>query len=155
MNSFSGKQLVGSLFCPCLTLLWGIVRFFGDTITGAMHIEHGSIRMTCIAAMLIGGILSVILTLAIKIHTEDYLKERLFVIAFVYVINGFIGLIGVRLIMFIFYMVFGVGAVIYQVVKVQDADTPGSARAILIISDPILYWTIYWFFFYFIEFLDY
>ena len=52
---------------------------------------------------------------------------------------------------FVFYMLLGVGAVVYQVLKVQDADTSDGERAVIMLSDPIAYWTIYNFVFWVIK----
>lgn len=137
-ESFTLKELVFSLACPALTFLWGAVRFIDDLSWGGRYWVD---FLSYFAAMIIGGLLPAALTLLLGIHTEDYLKERLIVIVVIYLANCFIGMIGVPLIMFIYFMLFGVGAIIYQVLKVQDEKLSGVGRAVLIISDPIVYWT--------------
>lgn len=67
--------------------------------------------------------------------------------------NGFIGMIGVPVITLSAYMLAGVTAIIYQVLKVQDEETVGKERTVLFLSDPVVYWTVYWFVFWFSYFL--
>ena len=111
--------------------------------------------MTAIFAIIIGGILPIILTLTHSIHTEHYLKKRIITIIVVYVANGFIGLFGNGVTMLALYMIIGIGAVLFQILKIQEENTLGKERLVLILSDPIVYWTIYWFIFWFTEFLEF
>lgn len=155
MREFEKKELIGSLFCPALTLLWGTLRILLDSSWGAEFTGRGSFRLTTFVAVFIGGILPIIMTLAGKIHTEQYLIKRLITIVIVYVITGFIGLIGYPVIMFPLEMLVYIGAIICQIMKVQNENTSGGERAVLILSDPIVYWTVYWCVFWIIElFLD-
>jgi len=62
-----------------------------------------------------------------------------------------IGMIGTPVIMFALYMPVGVTAVIFQILKVQDNLNTAGERTVLIMSDPIIYWTIYWFLFWVIK----
>ena len=144
-TSFTRKELVFSLTCPVLTFLWGSVRFINDLSWGGTYWVN---KLSFFAAMIMGGLLPCALTLIFSIHTENYLKERLIVIAFIYVAFSFIGKIGIPLIMFIFYMLFGIGAIIFQVLKVQDESVSNIGRAVLILSDPIVYWTFRFFILY-------
>lgn len=142
---FTRKDLIFSLACPVLTFLWGAVRFINDLSWGG----RSWVNFLCFfSAMIIGGLLPVALTLLLGIHTENYLKERLIVIAFTYVAFSLIGKIGIPLVMFIFYMLFGIGAVIFQLLKVQDESLSNIGRTVLIISDPIVYWTLRFFLIY-------
>lgn len=149
MVSFSREELIKSLVCPLITLLWGLVNAVSDVLWGAEFFGGGLFRVSYLIAFVLGGCIPIILTISIKIHTEKYLKKRLFVIIFTYVAESVIGKIGVPLLTFIFLMLFDIGAIIYQIVKVQEDETSGFERVILILSDPIVYWTIYWFIFYF------
>lgn len=150
MNGFNKKELAASLCCPAMSILWAVIRFLADLTGGSKFPGGGSVHIiSCGSAFLIGGILPIILTLKLKIHTEEYLKERLIVIAVIYVATGFIGLIGIPIVMFVLYMLAYVGGIVYQVLEVQTHKTSGIERAVLIISDPLVYWMIYWFLFYF------
>lgn len=149
MRGFEKKELIGSLFCPALTLIWGLVRALVDFSWGAEFTGKGSFRLTYFAAILIGGILPIILTLAGKIHTEQYLKKRLIAIVIVYVLTSLVSM-GYAWVLFVFDMLVCIGAIVYQVMRVQDEDTSGGERAVMMLSDPIVYWTIYWFILWFI-----
>lgn len=106
-----------------------------------------------IVAFFIGGILPAILTLALGVHTEQYLKKRIIVIVIVYVANNCIGMIGYPVIMIPLYVLVGVGSVVYQVVKVQDEDTSGSERAVLMLSDITVYWLLYYCVYWFTDYV--
>lgn len=155
MRGFTKRELIGSLFCPALTILWGSVRFLVDLTCGLKFKGEGSFRLAAIFAVIIGGILPIILTLTHSIHTEHYLKKRIITIIVVYVANGFIGLFGNGVTMLALYMIIGIGAVLFQILKIQEENTLGKERLVLILSDPIVYWTIYWFIFWFTEFLEF
>lgn len=142
MNAFTKRELIGSLFCPIYTFLWGTGRFLVDISWGITG--KNSFRLATLTAIFIGGVLPVFLTLTLKIHTEQYLKKRLITIVVIYIANGFIGLIGYPIVMLPMYMIFGVGAIIFQILKVQEKDTLGKERVVLMVSDPIIYWTMYW-----------
>ncbi|MCH5204750.1 MAG: hypothetical protein J1F03_08365 [Oscillospiraceae bacterium] len=113
-----------------------------DSSWGAEFTGRGSFRLSYFAAILIGGILPIILTLAGKIHTEQYLKKRLITIVTVYVLTGFVSMIVYPVIMYPLQMLVYIGALIYQFMRVQDEDTSGGERAVIMLSDPIVYWTI-------------
>lgn len=154
MSNFSRRELIGSLLCPFLTLFWGAIRFVNDIlILGMGFTGRDAFHIMYIVAFFIGGILPAILTLALGVHTERYLKKRLIVIVVVYLLDSGIGLIGYPVVMFSLSALVDVGAVLYQILKVQDEDTSGSQRAVLMLSDPVLYWLIYWFIFWFTYFL--
>lgn len=148
MYKFDKKKLIGSLCCPILTFLWGSIRLLSDLSWGADFTGKSSFRLTSFIAIIFGGILPVILTLTREIHTERYLKKRLIVIVLVYLVNMINNNITVPVFAFVGYMIVGVGAMMFQILKVQDEDTSGGERAVLILSDPIVYWTIYWFMLY-------
>lgn len=151
MNGFTRMELAMSLCCPLISFLWGVIRTFADLTGGAKFFGSGLLHISCVLAILAGGIVPTILTLKMKVHTEDYLKQRLITIAVVYVLNGCIGMIGTPVIMFALYMLVGVTAVIFQILKVQDNLNTAGERTVLIMSDPIIYWTIYWFLFWVIK----
>ena len=153
MNKFDKKKLIGSLCCPILTFLWGSIRSLSDLSWGADFTGKGAFRLTAFIAIIFGGILPVILTLTREIHTERYLKKRLIVIVLVYLVNRINNNITVAVAAFVGYMIVGVGAMMFQILKVQDEDTNGSERAVLMLSDPTVYWTLYWFLLYIINYL--
>lgn len=110
--------------------------------------KSGGFPLIGLAAALVGGVLPVVLTLRLKIHTEKYLVPRLIIIVVIFVCNRFIRNLfipgGTDVSSFVLYMIFNVGAVLIQILKVHKEDTLPEERAVLIISDPILYWAIYY-----------
>lgn len=100
----------------------------------------------CLAALLIGGVLSAVLTLTLKIHTEYYLLKRLAVIAAVIIVQLVLLILPLDAAVYdLGLSLLGAAAVIYQVLKVQNEGTSGGERAVMMLSDPILYWMIFWF----------
>lgn len=137
-----------SLVCPFLCLLWGSARIIiyladGERLTD-FFVSHYFPNAVCFAAVLVGGILSAVLTLTRKIHTEDYLLKRLAVMGAVIVFHQIMIFIGNALIVEPCLSLAGAAAVIYQILKVQNEDTSGGERAVMMMSDPILYLTIFW-----------
>lgn len=152
MDNFDTRDLLMSLCCPCLSLLWGLINLINCISWGAdFTITGGLFRISFFIAILLGGIFPIVLTLKFKIHTEDYLKKRLIIILAIYFIHAVIGKIGYPIIMFVLYMLVGIIAIFLQVFKVQEEYSTNGERVVLIFSDPIIYWTIYWFLFYLIR----
>lgn len=153
---FTKKELLMSLCCPAITFLWGLLSVVFYFPWGKDLSENGvSLLMPPIiglTAALVGGVLPVVLTLRLKIHTEKYLIPRLLIIVIILMCNRFIGNLfipgGTAVSTFVLYMVFNVGAVLIQILKVQNKDTLPSERAVLILSDPILYWAVRYFAYY-------
>ena len=109
MSNFSRRELIGSLLCPFLTLFWGALRFVNDILILGMGLTgRDTFHIMYIVAFFIGGILPAILTLALGVHTEQYLKKRIIVIAIIYVANNCIGMIGYPVIMIPLYVLVGV-----------------------------------------------
>lgn len=149
MNSFSKKQLFMSLACPFLCFLWGSVRII-SALTGGVRLEEIFVSKyfpagICFAALLIGGILSAVLTVTLKIHTEEYLIKRLAVIGAVIIVQQVLLFVGMDGRVFALVSLVEAAAVIYQVLKVQNEGTTGGERAVMMMSDPVLYWMIFWF----------
>ncbi len=151
MRNFSKAELAGSLAIPVLTFLWGLTYTINRLSWGAEFLENGSSHLAYPIAMIFGGALPIFLTLKYKIHTEDYLKKRILLIIFIRIVFSLIGMIGKVMPMFIYYMPFGIGAIIFEVFRIQDEGTTGGERAVLMLSDPIIYWTIENFIMFFID----
>lgn len=149
MNGFTKKELIMSLVCPFLSFLWGVARFLEAIIAVNAKpkdfVGWGAFRLSFVAAILIGGLLPAALTLLLKIHTEEYLKKRLAVIAIIIaIIAVFTHFVMDAARIEIVVSVAGIAAVIYQILKVQeDYSSPGE-RAVIMLSDPIVYLTIFY-----------
>ena len=146
MVKFSGKGLAASLCCPCLSFLWGMIRLIYDLSWGADFGGKGIFRISYICAVLIGGLLSAILTLTLDIHTEYYLGIRILVIIGVFIFHSIVSrfVLGNSMVLLTMYMLVSAAGFIVQFKRVRDINTDAGESVILIISDPILYWTVYW-----------
>ncbi len=144
MKNFSGKQLAGSLFCPALSFLWGLVRLIDTLASGTGFTGKNLFRITFFGAVLIGGVLCTVLTLAFDIHTEYYLGKRsilLFaVIAFRAVISRF--MVSNLMILLVLYLLVGIAAYIIIFAVIRDGNTDPGELTVLVLSEPTLYWTI-------------
>ncbi len=144
MKNFSGKQLAGSLFCPALSFLWGLVRLIDTLASSTGFTGKNLFRITFFGAVLIGGVLCTVLTLAFDIHTEYYLGKRsilLFaVIAFRAVISRF--MVSNLMILLVLYLLVGIAAYIVMFAVIRDENTDPGELTVLVLSEPTLYWTI-------------
>jgi len=156
MKGFSKMELAGSLAIPILTFLWGSIYTIDRLRWGAEFFGESSSNLAYPLAVIFGGILPIFLTLKYKIHTEDYLKKRIIQIIIIRVILGLIGASFALKIMprFFIYIVVCLGAIFYEVFKVQEEYTTGGERAVLMLSDPIIYWSLEVFISCFIEIVD-
>lgn len=147
MSDFTKKELWMSLVCPIITFIYGAFQIISD-LAGEVHFEefykgHGCFRLSYFAAILVGGLLPAALTCFGKIHTEQYLKKRLAVIGVTAlaatVVNSllFNAVIAMALL-----ILFGTAAIVYQMRNVYDDAFSNAERAVLLLSDPIVYFTI-------------
>ena len=167
MFYFTKKELLMSLCCPAITALWGLFHMFLDFPWGRDFSEKGFLLLLNpgtggfpligLAAVLFGGVLPAYLTLSHKIHTENHLIIRLIVIAAIFGVNEFIKRASVPyatvVTYFALHMIFNVSAVLIQILTLKKQDTPPGEMAVLILSDPILYWTIFHFGYYMLAFI--
>ncbi len=146
MTNFNKKELAGSLCCPILTFLWGCVGFLYAVGNGLDFAGKGLFRLSFIGAMAVGGILCAVLTLRFDIHTEYYLDKRLVLIAAVFAFHVIISrfMVSSNIFYLVLYILVGVIACVIQLTKIRDVNTDRGELTILVLSDPILYWTIYW-----------
>lgn len=144
MKDFLRIELIKSLIFPGLCALWVIVRFFAELDGGVNFLAGCFCRpISYTAALVFGCGVPVLLTLSRNVHTERYLKKRLIILVVTYVALSFLNLIGVPLLYAFYYLFFAVFSVVFQVFKVQEEDTPPAERAVLMLSDPVIYWTLF------------
>lgn len=144
MKDFLRIELIKSLIFPGLCALWVIVRSIAEIDGGVNLLAENFCRpISYTAALLFGCGLPVLLTLTRNVHTERYLKKRLIILVVTYVALSFLNLINVQFLFAIYYLFFAVFSVVFQVFKVQEEDTPAAERAVLMLSDPVIYWTIF------------
>lgn len=145
MGRIERKALITSLIFPAVVFLWGAIRLITDLLfAGGIDAFKGLgvVRFAYFPAML-GGVLSALITLIFKINTERYFMKRFVVVAIVCAIYQVV--ISLSTAPMIIITLSGISGVIYQIVRVQDEDSTGSERVALMLSDPLIYWSIYWF----------
>lgn len=128
-----------SIACCSLTPLWVVVRFVMDIIWEA----HSSASFVYPIAAVLGGVLPIVLTITLRIHTERYLWKRLAatVVALV-VIYSVAGALKFYEIFLVYQLGICIAGILYDVLKNQDEATIGRERAVLFLSNPLIYWII-------------
>lgn len=91
---------------------------------------------------ILGGVISILFTIILCINTNRYFLKRLAVVGIVCAIHQVI--IGFSTGSIIVVLIAGVAGVVYQVVKIQDETTTSKERTVLMLSDPLIYWSINW-----------
>lgn len=129
-----------SLLMPSIVLLW-----YGSISVSKLIVQDDKplfspFHLFCTITSLIGGVLPIILTLSLKIHTERYMLKRLICFVAFYMFRNL--MMGSPMVIFAFELLIGVLIIIFEVVKIQDELTTGSERAVLLLSDPVIYWLI-------------
>lgn len=149
MNEFTPKELLMSLACPFLSLLWGIFRFL-DAIIGSetgfaeYFSGFGAAAVIVLAAIFLGGSLSAFLTFFLKIHTERFLKIRLIIIAAtisIIVIFWFAvyNVILCEILCAIVGILAATASIVLSLTRANAAE-----RAVVILSDPVVYITLFY-----------
>lgn len=153
MPYFTKKELILSLFCPGLTFLWGFYNFVFGLPWGRDLAKVGFWGwldpIIGLAALLIGGVLPIVLTWRKKNRTDRFFIKRIIIIAVVFWINRYgIDALPFEITFFsgfVLYMIVNVTAVLLQYLTVKDEDITKGERAVLVLSDPILWWAVYYF----------
>lgn len=149
MNEFTPKELLMSLACPFLSLLWGIFRFL-DAIIGSetgfagYFSGFGASAVIVLAAIFLGGSLSAFLTFFLKIHTERFLKIRLIIIAATIsiIVIFWFAVYNVILCEILCAIVGILAATVSIVLSLTRANA--AERAVVILSDPVVYMTLFY-----------
>lgn len=90
--------------------------------------------------LLLGGVLPALMTALGGIHTERYFLKRAIVIAVCFVIMQYvIYQMSVTVLSSLISFVFLGAKIVYELLKIQDDETTGGERAVMLLSDPI-YW---------------
>lgn len=140
MSAFTKKELFMSLLMPTIVFLW-----YGSISVSKLIVQDDKtlffpFHMFCIAVSLIGGVLPIILTLSLKIHTERYMLKRLVCCVFFYMFRNL--MMGNPIVIFIFELLVGGIIIFYEVLKIQDEYTTHSERAVLLLSSPVIFWVL-------------
>ncbi len=143
MRDFSKAELAGSLAVPILTFVWGLICTIDRMRWGGGVLGNSGFNLIYPLTIIFGGALPIFLTLKYKIHTEDYLKKRIIFIIPVFIIYTLISGSFLKVMWrFFLYILLGTGIIIFEVFKIQDESTTGKERAVLMLSDPIIYWSL-------------
>ncbi|MDE6732446.1 MAG: hypothetical protein K2J77_06175 [Oscillospiraceae bacterium] len=143
MKGFTKSEFALSIACSSLTLLWVVVRFVLDIIWETNNGNFISVRLVYLIAALVGGVLPIILTIALRVHTERYFVKRAVVtVVAVVIIYSVASAIMVYEIFLVYQIGVCVAGIMYDVLKNQDEATIGRERAVLFLSNPLIYWII-------------
>lgn len=144
MNGYTKSEFALSIACCSLTLLWAIARFVLDIIWDADNGNYISVRLVYLIAALVGGVLPIILTIALRIHTERYFVKR--VAATVVAVVIIYSVASQLMRFYVMYLVYQIGiclaGILFDLFKNQDEATIGRERAVLFLSNPLIYWII-------------
>lgn len=146
MKSFTRLELICSLVCPVLVIAWSAFGFVSECVIHNMEfLGSGAFRISYIIGFVFGGVLPIILTFALQVHTEDYLKKRLIVTAAAVLAANLFGMYSASLSIAVdvFRILIYFAAYIFGILKVQTDYTAGKERAVLMLSDPVLYLGVY------------
>ncbi len=155
VKDFSKLELAGSLAVPILTFLWGLTTVIDHPSLISELLGKGGYCIAYLLAMISGGALPIFLTLKYNIHTEDYLKKRIIFIIVVRIIFFFAANSHLMLMpKFFLFIVLCVGAIIYEVFKIQEDYSTNGERAVIMLSDPVIYWTLEIFISFFIDIVE-
>lgn len=143
MKGFTRLEFAMSIVCCSLTPLWAAVRFLVDVIGGAQDGNLLPVRLIYPIAALFGGVLPIVLTITLKIHTERYFwKRAAATVVAVVVIYSVAGVINIYEIFLVYQLGICIAGILYDVLKNQDEATIGRERAVLFLSNPLIYWMI-------------
>lgn len=138
------RQLICSLACPAVCFLWGSLYIVVYLANGSLFTNQPLADCGYFASIVLGGIVPALITVIGKVDTESYLKQRGFIILVVFAAFRAMTIGAMKPIHFYLYIAIGLAAILYQILHVQDELTTHSERAVLILSDPVIYWTFNW-----------
>lgn len=138
MRNFTVSALIKSLALPVFTFIYGLISLLGYITQSWEGFATINFYLP-LAMMFLGGVLSALLTLFRDIHTERYFFKRLCVFAVCYVL-WFVHLqMAVSVLSSIILFALIGGKIVYEILKVQDEDTTSGERAVMLLSDPLMY----------------
>lgn len=143
MANFTRKELAGSLFCPIFTFIWGLVRALNVVVGGWTVANGGFFRLSFVGAMF-GGALCTALTVSFDIHTEYYLDKRLILIASVFAFHIIISrfMVSSNAFYVVLYLLVALISYFILFTKIRDENTDWKELTVIVLSDPVLYWTV-------------
>ena len=149
MEKFDNNELIKSLVFPIICVLWGLARVVPGVFTGADFAElFNSLAVVetviCLSAILAGGVVSAILTMTKRVHTEQFLRERLLTVLAVAAVGMIFNIAPFIINFYSLGMAIANGyAVFVRIKKISSTPLFPIERAVLIMSEPIFYWEIF------------
>lgn len=143
MTTLPKKNLVLSLIFPAIIFCAGMYYFLKQLPRSLLMRDDPIIHELVFAVIVLGGVLPAVLTIKLNIDTSEYLEVRLKSTALIYIADTFISQRGVNIVVAIFVSVLCAAELFYQLLEIQDDWTTGGERAVLMLSDPIFYYSAY------------
>ncbi len=148
MEKFDNNELIKSLVFPIICVLWGLARVVPGVFTGADFADLFNSpavvdTVICLSAVLAGGVVSAILTMTKRVHTEQFLRERLLTVLAVAAAGAIIQIIPFGNIYSLGMAIANGYAVFVRIKKISSTPLFPIERAVLIMSEPIFYWEIF------------
>ncbi len=138
MKHFTTSELVRSLALPAFTFFYGTVALLGYVTQNFERFDYNFFFP--LVMLLFGGVLPALMTVFGDIRTERYFLKRAIEIVVCFVIMQYVILqISVTVLSFIIMIVFLGAKIVFELLKIQDDETTGGERAVMLLSDPI-YW---------------
>ncbi len=143
MNGFPIQNLALSLAFPWLNLVVSAVylllqQFFLESAQDGL-----AVHITALVTIVLGGLLPIILTLALKIDTSSYFKRRLIPTVLIVFCDDLLYNRASTTMFFICVSAEFLCNVLYRILKIEDELTSARERAVLILSDPVFYFTAF------------
>lgn len=129
---------------PAVCFLWGAVYIVVYLFNGSLFTNQPLADCGYFASIVLGEIVPALITVIGKVDTESYLEQRGFIIIVVFVAFNAMTIGSLKPIHFYLFTAIGLAAILYQILHVQDELTTCAERAVLMLSDPIIYWTFNW-----------
>ncbi len=138
-EDFTPLECIKALIIPVFTALCGAFDLITGLILGKVVVSGIGIVSTLIFPLLmilVGGVLPIILTLRLNIHTEDYFLGRVIVIVFGFpLVNVWYDRAG-----YVIYAVWGVVNLLFEVFnKSKYQQLTGEERAVMIMSNTMIW----------------
>lgn len=148
-NFESKKELIKSLVFPVVSFLWGAAGLERDFLRGTWGAEFNgkyAVFLIIYIAAVLGGIVAALLTLLAHVNTSRYFFKRLVIVGIVFVMGHYEEIFKNRFIPLPISVVLivAIACAVYEVIRVWDNKTTVGERVVLILSDPIIYWSLYW-----------
>lgn len=146
MEDFSKRDLICCLVFPGICFVSGL---FGTIV---YYFTQPKYLAGVLPMLILGGIIPILLMIKLKINVGSYFKPRAIITAVCYA--AFVGMeIGsIKPIHTQLVILIGIADMLYQILHVQDELTTARERAVLILSDPVIYWTAYYAIVYYVSF---